>query len=46
MIKTIFDAIDRTEKSERGEYEITDSLKIQMSENKIVRGLKSNNKMD
>ncbi|MEL7670008.1 bifunctional sugar-1-phosphate nucleotidylyltransferase/acetyltransferase [Methanobacterium sp.] len=42
--KTIFDAIDRTEKSERGEYEITDSLKIQMSENKIVRGLKSNNK--
>ena len=42
--KTIFDAIDSTEKSERGEYEITDSLKIQMSENKIVRGLKSNNK--
>ncbi|OEC85609.1 MULTISPECIES: bifunctional sugar-1-phosphate nucleotidylyltransferase/acetyltransferase [Methanobacterium] len=42
--KTIFDAIDRTEKSERGEYEITDSLKIQMGENKIVRGLKSNNK--
>ncbi|MGB9980411.1 bifunctional sugar-1-phosphate nucleotidylyltransferase/acetyltransferase [Methanobacterium sp.] len=42
--KTIFDAIDRTEKSERGEYEITDSLKIQMSENKIVRGLKSNHK--
>ncbi|MCZ3364970.1 MULTISPECIES: bifunctional sugar-1-phosphate nucleotidylyltransferase/acetyltransferase [Methanobacterium] len=42
--KTIFDAIDRTEKSERGEYEITDSLKIQMNENKIVRGLKSNNK--
>lgn len=42
--KTIFDAIDMTEKSERGEYEITDSLKIQMNENKIVRGLKSNNK--
>lgn len=42
--KTIFDAIDSTEKSERGEYEITDSLKIQMNENKIVRGLKSNNK--
>ncbi len=42
--KTIFDAIDKTEKSERGEYEITDSLKIQMSENKIIRGLKSNHK--
>ena len=41
---TIFDAIDKTEKSERGEYEITDSLKIQMSENKIVRGLKSDHK--
>ncbi|MBI5681547.1 MAG: NTP transferase domain-containing protein [Methanobacterium sp.] len=42
--KTIFEAIDKTEKSERGEYEITDSLKIQMSENKIVRGIKSDNK--
>ena len=42
--KTIFDAIDKTEKSKRGEYEITDSLKIQMSENKIVRGLKSEHK--
>lgn len=42
--KTIFDAIDKTGKSERGEYEITDSLKIQMSENKIVRGLKSDHK--
>ena len=42
--KTIFDAIDKTEKSERGEYEITDSLKIQMSENKIVSGLKSDHK--
>ncbi len=42
--KTIFDAIDKTEKSKRGEYEITDSLKIQMSENKIVRGLKSDHK--
>ena len=42
--KTIFDAIDKTEKSERGEYEITDSLKIQMNENKIVQGLKSSHK--
>lgn len=42
--KTIFDAIDKTEKSKRGEYEITDSLKIQMNENKIVQGLKSNHK--
>ena len=42
--KTIFDAIDKTEKSKRGEYEITDSLKIQMSENKIVGGLKSDHK--
>ncbi len=42
--KNIFDAIDKTEKSERGEYEITDSLKIQMNENKIIRGLKSNYK--
>lgn len=42
--KTIFDAIDKTEKSKRGEYEITDSLKIQMGENKIVRGLKSDHK--
>ena len=42
--KTIFDEIDKTEKSKRGEYEITDSLKIQMSENKIVGGLKSDHK--
>lgn len=42
--KTIFEAIDKTEKSERGEYEITDSLKIQMSENKIILGIKSDNK--
>ena len=42
--KTIFDAIDKTEKSKRGEYEITDSLKIQMGENKTVRGLKSDHK--
>lgn len=42
--KTVFEAIDKTEKSERGEYEITDSLKIQMSENKVVLGVKSDNK--
>lgn len=42
--KTIFDAIARTEKSERGEFEITDSLKIQMNEDKIVLGLKSDSK--
>lgn len=41
---TIFNAIDRTPKSERGEYEITDSLKIQITENKRVLGLKSDNK--
>lgn len=41
---TIFNAIDRTPKSERGEYEITDSLKIQMSENNMVIGLKSDHK--
>lgn len=42
--KVIFDAISKTEKSERGEYEITDSLKIQMSEGKVVLGLKSDSK--
>ncbi|MGZ7208422.1 MAG: bifunctional sugar-1-phosphate nucleotidylyltransferase/acetyltransferase [Methanobacterium sp.] len=42
--KKIFDAISKTEKSERGEYEITDSLKIQMKENKKVIGLKSEDK--
>jgi glucose-1-phosphate thymidylyltransferase long form len=41
---TIFNAIDRTPKSERGEYEITDSLKIQITENKMVLGLKSDDK--
>lgn len=40
----IFNAIDRTPKSERGEYEITDSLKIQITENKSVLGLKSDSK--
>lgn len=32
----IFDAISRTKKSQRGEYEITDSLKIFMSEGKKI----------
>ena len=41
---TIFDAINKTKKSERGEYEITDSLKIQMKENNKVIGLKSEDK--
>ncbi len=41
---TIFNAIDRTPKSERGEYEITDSLKIQIAEDKPVLGLKSDSK--
>lgn len=41
---TIFNAIDRTPKSERGEYEITDSLKIQITEDKPVLGLKSDSK--
>jgi UDP-N-acetylglucosamine diphosphorylase/glucosamine-1-phosphate N-acetyltransferase len=42
--KTIFEAISKTKKSERGEYEITDSLKIQMNENSKVIGLKSEDK--
>lgn len=35
----IFQAIKKTEKSPRGEYEITDSLKIQISEGKQVIGI-------
>jgi bifunctional UDP-N-acetylglucosamine pyrophosphorylase/glucosamine-1-phosphate N-acetyltransferase len=42
--KSIFEAINKTGKSERGEYEITDSLKIQMGENIKVIGLKSEDK--
>ena len=42
--KVIFDAISKTEKSEREEYEITDSLKIQMKEKKVILGLKSDSK--
>ena len=40
----IFDAIEKTEKSPRGEYEITDSLLIQIRENRGVVGFKSKNK--
>ena len=40
----IFDAIEKTEKSPRGEYEITDSLLIQIRENRGVIGFKSKNK--
>jgi bifunctional UDP-N-acetylglucosamine pyrophosphorylase/glucosamine-1-phosphate N-acetyltransferase len=40
----IFKAIDITEKSQRGEYEITDSLQIQMENGETVIGLRSKNK--
>jgi len=40
----IFDAIDQTPKSERGEYEITDSLQLQMNEDENVVGLRSTNR--
>lgn len=33
--QNIFDAIEKTERSSRGEYEITDSLKFLMDENKL-----------
>ena len=39
--KDIFDKIAKTEKSPRGEYEITDSLSMQIEEGKIIRGYKS-----
>ena len=42
--KNIFQAIKKTEKSERGEYEITDSLKIQISQGEKVLGLVSQDK--
>ena len=41
---SIFQAIEKTGKSERGEYEITDSLKIQIKEGKMVLGLVSQDK--
>lgn len=37
----IFDAIDNTEQSPRGEYEITDSLKIQIADGNRVLGFRS-----
>ena len=39
----IFKAIDITKKSQRGEYEITDSLQIQMENGDKILGLKSKN---
>jgi UDP-N-acetylglucosamine diphosphorylase / glucose-1-phosphate thymidylyltransferase / UDP-N-acetylgalactosamine diphosphorylase / glucosamine-1-phosphate N-acetyltransferase / galactosamine-1-phosphate N-acetyltransferase len=39
----IFEAIDKTEKSQRGEYEITDSLLIQVKNGEKVMGLRSEN---
>jgi UDP-N-acetylglucosamine diphosphorylase/glucosamine-1-phosphate N-acetyltransferase len=39
----IFEAIEKTEKSQRGEYEITDSLLIQMKNDEKVLGLRSKN---
>ncbi len=38
----IFDAIDKTEISERGEYEITDSLQIELNDGMEILGLISN----
>ena len=40
----IFNAIELTGKSQRGEYEITDSLQIQMNDGERVLGLRSKNK--
>ncbi len=42
--QNIFQAIKKTDKSQRGEYEITDSLKIQISQGKKVLGLISHDK--
>jgi len=39
----IFESIEMTRKSQRGEYEITDSLKIQMENGEKVLGLRSKN---
>lgn len=39
--KDIFDKIRKTEISERGEYEITDSVSLQIKDNKIVIGHKT-----
>ncbi len=42
--KDIFEKILKTEKSLRGEYEITDSLSMQILDNKTILGFKSNKK--
>ncbi len=42
--QNIFNAIKKTNKSQRGEYEITDSIKIQISQGKKVLGLISHDK--
>lgn len=39
--KDIFDKIDKTEVSPRGEYEITDSLELQIKDNKIIKSHKT-----
>ena len=39
--KDIFDKIDKTEVSPRGEYEITDSLSLQIADGKVVKGHKT-----
>lgn len=40
----IFQAIEKTIKSPRGEYEITDSIRIQISQDELVLGLKTKNR--
>lgn len=40
----IFHAIEKTGKSPRGEYEITDSIKIQINDDETVLGLRSTDK--
>jgi bifunctional UDP-N-acetylglucosamine pyrophosphorylase/glucosamine-1-phosphate N-acetyltransferase len=40
--KDIFDKIDKTEKSPRGEYEITDSLSLQIEDGLTIIGHKTN----
>jgi bifunctional UDP-N-acetylglucosamine pyrophosphorylase/glucosamine-1-phosphate N-acetyltransferase len=42
--KDIFEKIAITKKSKRGEYEITDSLSLQIENKKIVRGFETNKK--
>lgn len=39
--KDIFDKIDKTEVSPRGEYEITDSLELQIKDGKTIKGHKT-----